>query len=145
MSLVAIPQKYSPIYRSSSPERSSMQMAAARERLPHWVSYFPSELKTLDAVILAVSDVHPAVVVDFDVVDDVELAVSGPRFAPRELEPAVGRVLMHPGVGIAVGHVEFSGAPVESHVSGNAERFAAHFGAGLVGRGQGSSGAGRRG
>ena len=46
MSLVAIPQKYSPMYISSSPDRSSMQMAAARERLPHWVSYFPSELKT---------------------------------------------------------------------------------------------------
>ena len=88
-------------------------------------------------MILAVGDVDPAIVVDLDVVDDVELAVPGARFAPREEELAVGRILVHPGVGIAVGHVEFSGALVKGHVGGNAEGFAAHLRAGLVGGTQG--------
>ena len=91
----------------------------------------------LDAVILAVGDVNPAVVVHDDVVHDVELAVAGPRFSPRKEQPAVGSVLVHPGVGITVGYVELAGAPVEGHVGRHAEGLAAHFGARLVRRAPG--------
>ena len=51
---------------------------------------FPLGAEDLDAMILTVGDVYPAVVIDNDVVDDIELAVPGARFAPGKEQPAVG-------------------------------------------------------
>ena len=44
---------------------------------------------------------------------------------------------MHPGVGIAVGHIELTRAPVKGHVVRDTERLAAHLGTWLVERAQG--------
>src|SRR5271168_2306435 len=44
----------------------------------------------LDPVVFAVGDIHPAVGVAADVVDDVELAFAGAGLAPRHQQFAVG-------------------------------------------------------
>ncbi len=60
----------------------------------------------LDAVVLAVGNVDPAVLIATDVVDDVELAWLRARFAPREQQPAVRRIFVNPSVAVAVGDVQ---------------------------------------
>ena len=62
----------------------------------------------LDAVVLAVGDVDPAVGFAADVVGDVELARIGARLAPREEQLAVRRELVHARVAVAVGDVEIA-------------------------------------
>jgi hypothetical protein len=44
---------------------------------------FAVAVEHLDAMVLAVSDIDPAVGVTADVVDDVELALTGSGFAPH--------------------------------------------------------------
>src|SRR4051794_28549289 len=62
----------------------------------------------LDAGVLAVRDIDPAVGIATDVVDDVELALAGPWCAPRHEQLAVRRVFVDAGVAIAVRHVNLA-------------------------------------
>ena len=62
----------------------------------------------LDAVVLAVGDIDPAVGIATDVVDDVEFALAGPRRPPRHEQLAVGRVFVDAGIAIAVRHVNLA-------------------------------------
>ncbi len=62
----------------------------------------------LDAMVLAIGHVHPAVGVAADVVRNVELAGIGAGLAPRAEQRAVRRVLVHARVTVAVGHVQIS-------------------------------------
>src|SRR5215510_9636874 len=62
----------------------------------------------LHAVVLAVGDVDPAVVVGGDVVGDVELAGIGAGGAPAHQVFAVGRVLVDAGIAVAVGNVDLA-------------------------------------
>src|SRR5262249_21946534 len=63
----------------------------------------------LQAAVLAVGDAHGAVLVDGQAVRDVELTRAAARFAPRLLQPAVGREAVDAGVAVAVGDVEVAG------------------------------------
>ena len=63
-------------------------------------------VEDLDAMVLAVGHVHPAVRVAADVVRDVELAGIGARLAPRQRSVPSGRILVDAGVAVAVGDVE---------------------------------------
>ena len=63
-------------------------------------------LEDLDAVVLAVGDVDPAVGVAGDVVRQAELAFADTGRAPREEMCPVGRVLVDPRVAVAVGDVD---------------------------------------
>ena len=51
---------------------------------------FAVAVEHLDAMVLTVRDIEPAVGVAADVVDDVELALAGSGFAPRHQQFAVG-------------------------------------------------------
>src|SRR3954453_14702395 len=62
----------------------------------------------LDAVVFAVGDINPAVGIATDVVDDVELALTGPGSAPRHEQLAVGRVFVDAGIAIPVRHVNLA-------------------------------------
>src|SRR5215212_3971916 len=62
----------------------------------------------LDAVVFAVGDIDPAVGIATDVVDDVELALTGPGRAPGHEQLAVGRVFVDTGIAIAVRHVNLA-------------------------------------
>ena len=62
----------------------------------------------LDAVVLAVADEHAAVGGDGDAVRQVELAGPVARLAPRPLELAVRREVVHAAVAVAVGDVEIA-------------------------------------
>ena len=63
---------------------------------------FAVAVKDLHAMIFAIGDVDPTLVVAGDIVDEIELPRIGTRFAPGEQEFAVGRILVNAGVGIAV-------------------------------------------
>ncbi len=86
----------------------------------------------LDAVVLAIGDIDPAIGVGADVVHDVELARVGAGAAPRHQQFAVGRVFVHPGVAIAVGDVDLAFRR-QCGVGTAVERFAAHIGRRLPG------------
>ncbi len=86
----------------------------------------------LHAVVLAVGDVDPAVVVGGDVVGDVELAGLAAGLAPRHDQLAVGRELVHARVAVAVGDVDLA-LGRERGVGAAVERLAAHEGRGLAG------------
>ena len=90
----------------------------------------------LDAVVLAVGDIDPAVGVGDDVVDDVELAGIGARLAPGLYQLAVGRVFVHAGIAVAVRHVDLA-LRRQRGVGAAVERLAAHEGRGLVGNADG--------
>ena len=83
----------------------------------------------LDAVVLAVGHVHPAVGVAADVVGNVELAGVGAGLTPREDRRPVRRELVHPRVAVAVGHVEIA-LRRQGGVCAAIERLAAHVGPG---------------
>ena len=86
----------------------------------------------LDAVILAVGDVHPALRVGGDVVRDVELAGIRARLAPREQQLSVRRVLVHARIAVAVAHVDLAPGR-QRRVRAAVERQAAHVGRRLPG------------
>src|SRR5580692_5665581 len=69
---------------------------------------FAVAVEHLDAMVLAVGDIDPAVGVGDDVVDDVELAGIGAGFTPTFNQLAVGRVLMHASIAVAVGDVDLA-------------------------------------
>ena len=80
----------------------------------------------LDAMVFAVGDIDPAVLVHADIVHDVELTWVVARFAPREQVLAVRRILVHRRVGVAVAHIEIAVARVECDMRRRVERLAAH-------------------
>jgi hypothetical protein len=63
-------------------------------------------IKDLDAVVLAVGDVDPAVGVAADVVRKVELAGVDARFAPGEERARVRRVFVDPRIPVSVRDIE---------------------------------------
>src|SRR6266850_132628 len=65
----------------------------------------PPAVEDLDAMVLAVGHVHPALGVTRDVVRDVELPRVGAGLAPRAEQLAVGRVSVDARVAVAVGDV----------------------------------------
>ena len=88
----------------------------------HWVSNLPLESKHLHPVVLPVGHEDPPVLVGADVVSNVEAAGVGARRSPRKQVGAVGRILVHPGVAVAVGDVEVAVARVNGHVGAAIER-----------------------
>ena len=86
----------------------------------------------LDAVVLAVGDIDPAVGVGADVVHDVELAGVGAGLAPRHQQFAVRRIFVHPGIAVAVGDVDLAFRR-QRGVGAAVERLAAHIGRRLAG------------
>src|SRR5271166_2765033 len=60
-------------------------------------------VEDLDAVVLTVGDIDPAVRIATDVVGDVELPGVGAGLAPRKQAPAVGGVFVDAGIAVAVG------------------------------------------
>src|SRR5215475_12559247 len=93
---------------------------------------FAVAVEHLHAMILPVGDIDPTFFVSANVVYDVELTRIAPRFAPREKQLSVGRILVHPGVAVAVRNIYF---PLrgEGHMRAAIERFAALIGRRLVG------------
>ncbi len=67
---------------------------------------FAVAVEDLDAVVLAVGDVDPAIRVAADIVDDVELAGIGAGLAPRHNKLAVRRIFMHARIAVAVRDVD---------------------------------------
>src|SRR5207253_9175666 len=65
----------------------------------------------LDAIALAVADEHAAVGGHRDTVREIGLARPGARHAPRALQGAGRRELVHTAVAVAVGHVEVAPGP----------------------------------
>ena len=90
----------------------------------------------LHAMVLAVGDIDPAVVVGGDVVGDVELAGIGAGGAPAHQVLAVGRVLVDAGIAVAVRHVDLA-LGRERGVGAAVERLAAQERRGLVGHADG--------
>src|SRR5262249_61736912 len=90
----------------------------------------------LDAMVLAVGDVDPAVSIAADVVRDVELTGIGTRLAPRAEQRAVRRELVHARVAVPVGHVDVA-LRRERGVRAAMEGLAAHVGLPLAGDSQG--------
>src|SRR5215470_8084863 len=69
---------------------------------------FAVTVEHLHAMIFPVGDVDPAVLIGHDVVDDVELAGVRARLAPGHDVLTVGRILVHAGITVAVGHVDLA-------------------------------------
>ena len=86
---------------------SDEQAAGAHEIVPLRLE-FAVAVKDLHAMIFAVSDVDPTLVVTGDIVDEIELPRIGTRLAPGEQEFTVRRILVNAGVGIAVGDVDIA-------------------------------------
>ena len=86
----------------------------------------------LDAVILPVRHVDPAIFVATDVVHDIERAGLGARLAPGVQQFAAWGVSMHPCVAITVRHVD---VPVrgQRRVGAAVHRIAAHIRRGIAG------------
>src|SRR6185437_3671922 len=85
----------------------------------------------LDAVVLAVGDIDPAIGVGDDVVHDVELAGPGAGLAPGEEQLAVVRVFVHARIAIAVGDIDLL-LRRERGVGAAVEGSAADIGRGLA-------------
>src|SRR5262249_11587433 len=90
----------------------------------------------LHAMVLAVGDIDPAVLVGGDVVRDVELPGIGPGGAPAHQVFAVGRVFVDAGIAVSVRHVDLA-LGRERGVGAAIERLAAQEGCGLVGHADG--------
>src|SRR5262249_31042292 len=88
-----------PLAAAAAQRAGAMQVVPLRLILAVAVEY-------LHAVVLAVSDIDPAVLVGDDVVHDVELARIGAGLAPGLDELAVGRELVHAGIAVTVGDVD---------------------------------------
>ena len=69
---------------------------------------FAIAVEHLDAVVLAVGHIDKAVGIGCDVVDDVELAGIGARFAPGFDQFAIGGVFVDAGIAVPIRHVDFA-------------------------------------
>src|SRR5579864_2914538 len=85
---------------------------------------FAVAVENLDAMVLAVGDVNPAVGVTANIVRDVELAGVGAGLAPGREELAARRVFVDAGVAVAVGDVEEVALRRQSGVGAAVERLA---------------------
>src|SRR5262245_34376475 len=83
-------------------------------------------------MVFPVGNVDPAVLVGGDVMGDVELARIGARLAPGKQELAVGAILMHSGIAVAIGDVEIAVARVDGDMGAAVEWIATHEGGGLA-------------
>src|SRR5262249_2597438 len=92
---------------------------------------FAVAIEHLHAMILPVGDIDPSFFVSANVVYDVELTGITPRFAPREKQLSVGRILVHPGVAVTVRNIDFPPGG-EGHMGAAIERIAALIGRWLV-------------
>src|SRR5215469_6676716 len=93
---------------------------------------FSVAVEHLDAVVLAIGDINPAVGVGAYVVHDIELAGAGAGLAPRHQQFAVGREFVNARIAVTVGDVDlaFRG---ERRVRAAVKRLTAHIGRGLAG------------
>jgi hypothetical protein len=73
----------------------------------------------LDALIFAVGNVNIAVAIGADLLGKTELSRFVPRLSPRAQQSAIGRLLMHLGVAVAVGYEQVAGARMDRHVYTN--------------------------
>src|SRR5262245_11059245 len=99
---------------------------------------FAVAVEHLDAMILPVGDIDPALFVGANVVDDVELPRIASRFAPRKKRLSVGRVFVHARIPITVGDVEIARRR-KSHVSAAVKRLTALIGRRLARNTQGEN------
>ena len=81
----------------------------------------------LNAMVLPVGDINPALFIGANVVHDVELPGITTRLAPGEEQFTVGRILVHAGVAIAVGNIDLSFGG-ESYMGAAVKRLAALIG-----------------
>src|SRR6185436_12043416 len=79
----------------------------------------------LDAMVLAIGDVYPALRIAADVVRDVELAGIGTGFAPGKQQLAIRRVLVDTRVAVPVSDVDIT-ARRQSGMRAAMKRFSAH-------------------
>ena len=79
-------------------------------------------IEHLHALVAFIGNVHVALCIDGDAVDDVELPLAGATRAPVFHPLAVLVVLGHAGVAIAVGHIDVA-LRVPRHVGGPVEGF----------------------
>ena len=103
---------------------AAMQRAGPVQIIPLRL-VFAVAVEHLDAVVLAVGDIDPAVGVGCDVVDDVELAGIGARLAPAFHQFAVGGVFVHAGIAVAVRHIDLA-LRRQRGMGAAMERLAAH-------------------
>src|SRR4029077_9382551 len=89
-------------------------------------------VEDLDAVVLPVGDIDPALGVAADIVDDVELARIAARLAPRHEKLAVRREFVDAGIAVAIGDIDVA-SPRQRRVGATIERRATHIGSRLVG------------
>ena len=83
------------------------ETAGAHEIVPLGL-IFAVAVEDLHAMIFAIGDVDPALVIAGDIVDEIELPRIGPRLAPGEQQFTVRRILVNAGVGIAVRDVDIA-------------------------------------
>src|SRR5262249_17921218 len=83
-------------------------------------------VEDLDAVILAVGDIHVTLAVGTDAVWQVELPRIDARVAPREQMLPVGRVFMNSGVAIAIRDIELAALWIDRYLGRPVERLPAH-------------------
>ncbi len=97
---------------------------------------FAVAVEHLDAVVLAVGDIDPAIRVAAHIVGDVELAGIGAGLAPCHQQLAVGRIFVDARIAVAVGDVDLA-LRRQCRVGAAVERLAAHIGRGLAGDAEG--------
>jgi hypothetical protein len=86
----------------------------------------PVRVEHLDAMVLPVRHIDPAIRVAGDVVDDVELARIRPGLTPGQQMPPVRREFVHAGVAIPVRHIDLSDWR-QRGMGTTVERLAAHI------------------
>ena len=92
---------------------------------------FAVAVEHLDAMVLPVGDIDPAVGLGADVVHDIELALAGARLSPGHQQLPVGRIFMNLGVAVAVRNVDLA-LRRERRMRAAVERLAGHIGLGLA-------------
>jgi len=85
----------------------------------------------LDAMVLTVGDVDPAIGVAADVANDVELAFTGSGFTPGHKQLAARRVFMDAGIAVAIRDIDVASRR-QRGVGAAVERLAAHVGSRLA-------------
>ncbi len=110
-------------------ERRLLAAAAAQRAGPVQIVplrlVFAVAVEHLHAVVLAVGDIDPAVVIGGDIVDDVELAGIGAGLAPGFQELAVRRIFVDAGIAVAVGDIDLA-LRRQRGVGAAVKRLAAH-------------------
>src|SRR5947208_10935088 len=84
-------------------------------------------IEDLDAVVLAVSNIDPAIGVTADVVNDVEFAFAGAGLTPRQHTLSVGRVFVDPRIAVPVRDIDIA-LGRQRRVRTAMKRLAAHIG-----------------